>query len=90
MVAGASSFNESDTSTVPNEPPNQMLHFPRSDGRTENRPINLDSTANADGMVDFQRPVGINEPANQSWRMKVGNYVAKELGKDSKKLAFVS
>lgn len=60
MVAGASGFDESDTSAVATEPASLLIHFERSDGDPAARP----SASQLDrrrGKDNYHRKVHVNE-----------------------------
>ena len=87
MVSGAGSFDESNTSIVAKESPDQLITFERSDGDPSARPTAAQLNRNKD---NFHRKVHVNEPASAQWRAKLGTALQKDLNLESSKQWFLA
>lgn len=82
MVAGAGGFDENNNSPIAKEPPEQLIHFERSDGDASARPTTAQLGGNKD---NYHRKVYVNEPACVQWRAKLGTALHRDLGLDVNK-----
>ncbi|CCM01806.1 uncharacterized protein FIBRA_03873 [Fibroporia radiculosa] len=56
------------------------IEFPRSDGDASLLPTNTERIVDAEGCVNFMRPVLIDEGAAATWRIGIGAHLAKRMG----------
>ncbi|KAF7365507.1 Actin-related protein 8 [Mycena venus] len=61
-------------------PPNsEFIEFPRSDGDSTLWPTATKKEVDADGCVNFMKPVGLNESVSNKWRVDVADAISSEL-----------
>ncbi|KAI9451685.1 hypothetical protein BJY52DRAFT_1125022 [Lactarius psammicola] len=67
-------------------PPNPVyLDFGKSDGDTKQLPTNTREVVDADGQVNYMKPLELDDSSNIHWRSQVAMKVAERLGRPSGK-----
>ena len=63
-------------------PPNPVyLDFEKTDGDPKQLPTNTTEVVDADGQVNYMKPVGLDDSSNVHWRCQVAVKVAERLGR---------
>ena len=58
-----------------------FLDFEKSDGDTKQWPTNTKEVVNAEGQVNYMKPLGLEESSNIHWRCQIAMKVAERLGR---------
>jgi hypothetical protein len=68
-------------------PPNpEYLDFPRTDGDAKQWPTNTKEVVDAEGNVNYMKPLGTDDGSSVHWRSQIAMKVAERLGKPCKSL----
>jgi hypothetical protein len=63
-------------------PPNpEFLDFERTDGDAKQWPTNTREVVDADGNVNYMKPLGPDEGSSINWRYQIAMKVAEKLGR---------